>query len=339
MREINHNSQFEMLSLLELAAEACRIIKMHQLKEDIRNLALKAGFSECGFTSVAQFEDYEGALRKSASADIDAAARYTSMLARARPAERLKWAKSIVVCVRRYGKYKLPEELVGHIGRNYLCDSRNKSCPDNEIDHKFVEGLRELGVRYKRGGLPDRAAAARAGVVRMGRNNFAYSRHGSWINIETWVLDADIEPDEPTNDCPCPEGCSACIDACPTKALHAPYEMRMSRCIAYLSYSAPQPIEKELWDLMGGWVYGCDVCQQVCPMNQGKWEEAEDMPWIDEFTERLTPNALMRMDYDTYRNIVHPRFWYIKLDDLERWHLNAARAVDFMDAGKEKGQP
>ncbi len=309
-------------------------------KEEIKKLARKCGFDDCGVSSVEPFEDYERELRARASADIDAAGRYLQMLPRARPAERKEWARSIIVCIRHYGKYQLPEELLGHIGRNYLCESRRKGCPDYDIDLKFEDGLRELDIRFKKGSVPDRAAAVRAGVARIGRNNFAYSETGgSWLNIETWVVDADLEPDSPTPECPCPEGCSACRAACPTQALHGPFRMRMSRCICYLSYSAPEPIDEELWELMGEWVYGCDVCQQVCPMNSGKWNESEPMPWIEKFRDKLTPQALKDMDYDTYRNIVHPRFWYIKLDNIRRWHRNAQRAYDNIQKRKEKGQP
>ena len=297
-------------------------------KEEIRKLAIESGFSDCGFTSLEPFSDYEEQVKARAADDLDGASRYFGMLHRARPADKRAWAKTIVVCIRRYGKYKLPEELVDHIGRNYLCDSRSDLCPDKSIDKKFVAGLRELGIRYKRGGLPDRAVAARAGVAKIGRNCFAYSRHGSWINIETWSLDAEVEPDKPTLDCPCVPGCTACIDACPTGALCAPYTTHMSKCAAYLSYESPEPVADDLWAKMGECVYGCDICQQVCPMNKGKWEELEDLPWIEAIRDKLTPEALAVMDEATYRDTVHPLFWYIKLDNLERWHKNARRALD-----------
>lgn len=312
---------------------------MSNIKEKIRDLALRCGFVDCGFTGVGPFEDYEAQLRIRASADIDAADRYLSMRPRARPGTRLKWAKSIVVCLRRYGKYKLPDELVGHIGRNYICDCRKPQSPDYFISDQFEAGLGALGIKYKCGSIPDRAAAVRAGIARIGRNNFAYSRkHGSWVNIETWILDSEIEPDEPSEGSPCPDNCNACIKACPTGALCGPFDMRMSRCISYLTYSSPEPVDEQLWKLMGEWVYGCDVCQQVCPMNRGKWEEAEGLPWIESVKDKLTPEALMNMDVDTYTNVVHPLFWYIKVDNIARWRRNAARAYAEGLRRNEQGQ-
>lgn len=296
-------------------------------KEEIRKIALECGFSDCGFTGVEPFEDYESELRARASADIEAAPKYLSMMPRARPGGRLKWAKSIIVCIRRYGKYKYPPELDGYIGRNYLCDSRHRECPDYLIDDRFETALKQLGLRYKKGGVPDRAAAVRAGLVKIGKNNFAYSRHGSWINIETWVVDAELSPDQASTGSPCPDGCCACIEACPTGALYCANKLRISSCIAFLTYSAPEPVDEHLWERMGCWIYGCDVCQVVCPLNSGKWEYLEPTPWLDRVKDRLLPEALTGMDQQTYEDVVHPLFWYISPDNIDRWHRNARRAM------------
>ena len=78
---------------------------------------------------------------------------------------------------------------------------------------------------------------------------------------------------------------------------------------------------------MDGWVYGCDACQQACPMNRGKWQPREPMPWLDDVSDLLTPEALATMDEETYRKVVFPLFNYIPEDNLARWHANAKRAV------------
>ena len=101
----------------------------------------------------------------------------------------------------------------------------------------------------------------------------------------------------------------------------------MKRCIAYLTYEETQPIPDELWNKMGPWIYGCDDCQNACPMNRGKWARLEPAPWIESVANQLTPESLATMDAETYRKLVYPLFWYISETDLERWHRNARRAL------------
>ena len=107
--------------------------------------------------------------------------------------------------------------------------------------------------------------------------------------------------------------------------------MRLDRCVAYLTYEAPLPIPEDLRRAMGPWVYGCDACQEACPLNHGCWKCAETAPWLEEIAELLHPSALAVMDQKTYETLIHPRFWYIPPDDLARWHANARRAVEWLE--------
>jgi epoxyqueuosine reductase len=191
------------------------------------------------------------------------------------------------------------------------------------------QGLVALGHRVKIGGIPCRHAAVRAGLVKIGRNGFAYAEGcGSWLNIEAWLIDTELEPDLPSSpECPCPTDCHACLDACRTCALSEPFVVNMKRCIAYLTYEASDPIPSALWDKMGPWIYGCDDCQNACPMNHGKWSNLETAPWITNVAAKLSPEALATMDLETYQKVICPLFWYIAETDLTRWHRNAVRAL------------
>jgi epoxyqueuosine reductase len=188
--------------------------------------------------------------------------------------------------------------------------------------------LRSLGWRVKSGsGTSDRWAAARAGVARLGRNTFAYAEGcGSWINIECWRVDAALPPDPPTLDDPCPPGCRRCLQACPTGALCRAREIRIERCVAWLTYAAPWPVAPDLWRRMGKWIYGCDACQDVCPLNEGAGEEREPMPWLAVSAPYWQPERLAEMSDAEYREHVLPFFWYIPPDGAGRWRANARRS-------------
>ncbi len=299
-----------------------------ELKKKIKEYAAQSGFSACGIAATDDFPEYATALDRLVKKFPETEALYCQMYRRAGLKERFPWARSIIVCVRSYGRYRIPREVKGHIGRNYLFDCRIPENPDYPMIKDFTLWLKACGMKVRKGGVPDRLAAQKAGVVSIGKNNFAFSGgYGSWINIVTWLVDADIVPDRPSAGSVCPPGCKKCIEACPTGALVEPYTMRMDRCIAHLTYGASQPLDSELEKKMGGWIYGCDVCQEVCPLNKDAWQGNENLPYLEKISRLLTPQALSVMDEKTYREIVHPLFYYIPEEDIKRWVVNAKRAV------------
>jgi epoxyqueuosine reductase len=113
----------------------------------------------------------------------------------------------------------------------------------------------------------DREGAARAGVGFYGKNTLLITRtHGSWVVLGTLVTEADVERTLPLElDC---GSCRLCIDACPTGALDEPGTLDSTRCLSYWT-QAPGPIPEEYRVELGAQVYGCDICQDVCPWNRG----------------------------------------------------------------------
>jgi epoxyqueuosine reductase len=302
-----------------------------ELAVTIKQTAIECGYVRCGITSVEPFSGFSEGIDKRMDHFPEAAHLYEEMKRRIDPHEVEPWAKAIVVGVRYYGKYENVAGLDGKVGKYYQFDRRYQECPDYQITIKFEEAMKKIGVRAEKSDAPDRWAGVRSGAVRFGRNNFVFTDdHGSWINVDSWFVDVALPPDAPSREIICPPDCEECIKACPTRALDGPFSMRMDRCIAYLTYRGSAPTDNETKKKMGEWIYGCDVCQDVCPRNKGKWKSTEKASWLDGFLHDLTPAALAEMDLKTYREKVHPLFWYIDdtKEGLDRWRANAKRSLD-----------
>ena len=158
----------------------------------------------------------------------------------------------------------------------------------------------------------EKAWAVRAGLGWMGKHTNVITRtHGSWVFLGVMFTSLELEPDDPIPDfC---GSCTRCIDACPTDAITAPYELDARRCISYLTIELPgdQPIPAEHREQMEGWVFGCDICQDVCPWNKFEkpTDEADFLPrpgrleltaeeiaamTPEEFMERFQGSPIMR---------------------------------------------
>jgi epoxyqueuosine reductase len=113
----------------------------------------------------------------------------------------------------------------------------------------------------------DKAWAARSGLGWMGKNGNLLNRMlGSWFFIGEIILDIAFEPDRPTTDhC---GSCTRCIDACPTQAIVMPQVIDARKCISYLTIEFRDSIPESFHKGIGEWMYGCDVCQDVCPWNR-----------------------------------------------------------------------
>jgi epoxyqueuosine reductase len=297
------------------------------LSTSIKNKALDLGYDLCGFTEVDSMEKYALQLDERIKNFPESRALYESLYPMAFPQKDIEWAKSIIVCVRRYGRYNIPEEIDKYIGKAYLVDGRLKYSKEYSWKLEFEAYLESLGLKTAYSIVPARLAAANAGLGHIGNNNFFYTKkYGSWVFIDTWVIDTELEYDQPTRSSNCPEDCNKCIDACPTGALNKPFSMNRGKCIAQLTVDTNLKAE-DLRTNMGTWVYGCDVCQNVCPMNKKKWEEKEDFVDLSEITQYISLESLWKMDEKTFLEVIQPRFWYIGQKGLWIWKCNALRAM------------
>jgi epoxyqueuosine reductase len=169
----------------------------------------------------------------------------------------------------------------------------------------------------------DREAAARSGVGFYGKNTLLITRrHGSWVVLGTLVTDVELEP-TPRLGLDCGE-CRLCIDACPTGALDEPGTLDSTRCLSYWT-QAPAPPPAEYRSELGAQVYGCDICQDVCPWNRGieKRRAAEPLP--DDATPHVSLVEWLRSDPAELRR----RFerLYVPRNDGRRLRLNGLVAA------------
>jgi epoxyqueuosine reductase len=303
---------------------------------EIKNKAQELGYDLCGIIRVDAVEEYSVRLEERIQCFPEYRPLYEGMdlVNLAFPQKKHDWAKSIVVCISRYGKYKIPKGLDHSFGKVHLFDYRlQKHSKKHATKILFESYLKESGLTIatdeRRGVTAARFAAAKAGLGVIGKNNFLYTKYGSWVWIDTWVINKELEyyetPDIPS----CPENCTECMDACPTGALAGPLQMNAGTCVARLLYGfglqglAPEPLRNK----MGPWLYGCDDCQNSCPRNKGKWEEVEDFPHLNELAEAITLEKILEMDEETIVDILCPKFFYISPDNAWRWKCNVLRVM------------
>jgi len=176
----------------------------------------------------------------------------------------------------------------------------------------------------------DREGARRAGLGFYGKNTMLITRtYGSWVVLGALVTDVEIEPAPPLDlDC---GSCRICIDACPTGALDEPGVLDAGRCLSYWS-QAPHPMPEPFRAEMGPAVYGCDICQDVCPWNRGIEKRRADVPLPEDaeptvsLREWLDPTVPVRSRFDRL---------YVPGND-ERWLRRNALVAFGNGAGGEE---
>jgi len=148
---------------------------------------------------------------------------------------------------------------------------------------RLVDALREAAGPFEHrsyvdtGPVQERVYAQYAGLGWIGKNTCLINQDlGSWLFLSAIICDLPLEPDRPGLD-HCGR-CTLCIDACPTGAITAPYELDSRRCLSYLTIENKQAIPEEYREAVGAHAYGCDICQDVCPWNR-KAAVTDDGPW------------------------------------------------------------
>ena len=249
-----------------------------RLENKVKSLALSLGFDRVGIADAAPFvRDEEAATRRVRDGLMDGLPWYTEERVHKmnRPALLLEGARSVVSMAMNYNTGAPPSDSDRPRGRvaRYAWGRDYHNVIKGRL-RRFVRELPDVAGRPVRtryfvddGPMNDRAAAERSGVGWFGKNtNILTPTLGSWVFLAQVVTDLELKPDPPLKKT-CGE-CVRCIPACPTDAIVAPYVIDNRRCISFLTIELRGPIPRETRPLMGDWVFGCDLCQDVCPVNR-----------------------------------------------------------------------
>jgi len=271
----------------------------------IKSIATALGFSFCGISKAEFLEEEAPNLEAWLKRGYQGKMQYLEnhFDKRLDPTKLVPGAKSVVSLVYNYYPQK---DLIGEnklkiakyaYGEDYHLVIKDKL---KIFLDKIQEEIGEVHGRVFVDSAPvmERQWAAKAGVGWIGKNSLLLNKDlGSFFFLAELILDLELEPDGPAkNYC---GTCTACIDACPTDAIHDPYVIDSTKCISYLTIELKDSIPDEFKGKMENWIFGCDICQDVCPWNRfskphaetkfnptGQWPDFTHEDW-KELTEEI----------------------------------------------------
>ncbi|SMP08040.1 epoxyqueuosine reductase [Muriicola jejuensis] len=235
--------------------------------------AQRLGFLSCGFSKAEFLEEEAPRLEKWLKQGMQGEMRYMEnhFDKRLDPRKLVDGAKSVISLLLNYYPTRQQEEGTYKISKYaYGKDYHQVIKAKLRELHAFIN--REIGEVNGRAFVDsapvlDKAWAARSGLGWIGKHsNLLTQQTGSFYFIAELIVDLELEYDHPVTDhC---GTCTACIDACPTQAIVQPYVVDGSKCISYLTIELREEIPSSFKDKMDDWIFGCDVCQDVCPWNR-----------------------------------------------------------------------
>ena len=254
------------------------------LKRIILEAAANAGFELCGIAPVGTFAEtnhysdwvaagYAGEMKYLESRNEEGA------LKRASLQFAVPWPRSVIVCAINYNTQQPYSTQVDDPERGWISryawghEDYHESVMRRLqiVEERLHQELEETEIQTRcyvdTGPVSERMYAKYAGVGWVGKNTCIINqKQGSWLFLGVILTSIDLEPDLPAADrC---GTCTRCIQACPTDAFVAPYQLDANRCISYLTIEKRGEIDEHLRSGMGYHVFGCDICQDVCPWNR-----------------------------------------------------------------------
>jgi len=245
------------------------------LADRIKSRALEFGFTKVGIARCEPLEEEGKRLSEWLSRGFHATMSWMDRDAEKRidPRTIVAGAKTVIsVALNYYTPTRHSDgEGVGKISRYAWGDDYHPIMTEKlgRFWHWLLEEFPGIEGKYyvDTGPVMDKAWAQKAGIGWIGKHsNLITEDLGSWVFLGEVISTLEVEVDEPgTDHC---GTCTLCIDACPTDAIVRPYVVDSNRCISYLTIEHRGTIEDHAAEHFNGWIYGCDICQDVCPWNQ-----------------------------------------------------------------------
>ncbi len=280
----------------------------------IKQTAADLGFLLCGITRAQSSPGFER-LKTWLELGYSGSMRYLAdrLPAYEHPNSILDGVRSIIVLGT---PYKAPWAVASKVDRQSM-HGRVASYAQSEHDYhdvlrermkEFVSQLETMGAIGKYRSVVDtaplleREAAQLAGLGWIGKNTLLLNRqYGSYFFLSAVLTDLEFEIDQPMSTDHCGT-CTACLDACPTQAFPQPYVLDARKCISYLTIEHRDDVDEDLRAKLDGWIFGCDVCQEVCPWNR-RPVESSDADLQPRFELRHLPlREILTMDEGTFRS-------------------------------------
>jgi epoxyqueuosine reductase len=279
------------------------------LKRHVQAKALQLGFEQIGFAKAQALDSEAHNLEKWLNGGMHGTMAWMEghFDKRIDPTKLVDGAKTVLSVTLQYNPGQLayaedtPRISTYALGDDYHDVLRKKL---KTLYEYIKDQVGEINGRVFTDSAPvmDKAWAARSGLGWMGKNGNLLNRNlGSWFFIGEIILDVEFEPDSPTTDhC---GSCTRCIDACPTQAIVMPQVIDARKCISYLTIEFRDAIPENYHKGIGEWMYGCDVCQDVCPWNRKAPTSNEPAFKPRKDIMEMSAEGWRKIDSDTFKTL------------------------------------
>jgi len=282
---------------------------LEQKTEAIRQEAYRLGFEACGFSKARRLEGEERRLEEWLNQG-----RHGTMLwmerhfdKRVDPTKLVPGAKSVISVLCSYNqdfdqihpRDDQPKISKYALGDDYHQVMKEKLYTLFQFTEELLGGL-EGRVFVDSAPILDKAWAVQSGLGWIGKNSNLLNKDlGSWFFIGEMIVDVELIYDTQLADhC---GTCTRCINACPTDAIYEPYRVDGSRCISYFTIELRDEIPSEYQSKIGEWMFGCDICQDVCPWNRKAKKGSEQRIMAREELLDHDLDFWEELDLETYR--------------------------------------